>query len=87
MADDAKAKVEETTAKTTEAPAPAEKPAAELTVQDLQALKQIIDVSTQRGAFKGNELMSVGQVYNKLEVFLNSVQAQAAPQGEQTNGN
>ena len=83
MADDAKAKVEETT----EAPAPAEKPAAELTVQDLQALKQIIDVSTQRGAFKGNELMSVGQVYNKLEVFLNSVQAQAAPQGEQTNGN
>jgi hypothetical protein len=50
-------------------------------------LKQIIDVSTQRGAFKGNELMSVGQVYNKLEVFLNSVQAQAAPQGEQTTGN
>ena len=50
MADDAKAKVEETTATPTEAPAPAEQPAAELTVQDLQALKQIIDVSTQRGA-------------------------------------
>ena len=86
MADDAKAKVEEATATTTEAPAPAEQTAAELTVQDLQALKQIIDVSTQRGAFKGNELMSVGQVYNKLEVFLNQVQAQA-PQGEQANGN
>ena len=86
MADDAKAPVEKTTAPTTEATAPAEQPAAELTVQDLQALKQIIDVSTQRGAFKGNELMSVGQVYNKLEVFLNSVQAQA-PQGEQSNGN
>lgn len=86
MADDKKANVEETTAtNTTEAPATAEQPAAELTVQDLQALKQIIDVSTQRGAFKGNELMSVGQVYNKLEVFLNSVAQQ--PQGEQTNGN
>ncbi len=87
MADDAKAKVEETTATPTEAPAPAEQPAAELTVQDPQALKQIIDVSTQRGAFKGNEFMSVGQVYNTLEVFLNSVQAQAATQGEQKNGN
>lgn len=86
MADDVKAKDEESTATTTEATAPAEQPAAELTVQDLQALKQIIDVSTQRGAFKGNELMSVGQVYNKLEVFLNSVQSQA-PQGEQPNGN
>lgn len=86
MADDANV---EATTTTTEAPATAEQPAAELTVQDLQQLKQIIDVSTQRGAFKGNELMSVGQVYNKLEVFLNSVAAQqpAQPQGEQNNGN
>ena len=78
MADEAKA-----TETPTEAPeqAPAEQQGAELTVQDLQALKNIIDVSTQRGAFKGNELMSVGQVYNKLEAFLNAVQAQQAPQG------
>ena len=53
---------------------------AELTVQDLQAIKQIIDVSTQRGAFRGNELMSVGQVYNKLDSFLTQVTAQS--QGE-----
>jgi hypothetical protein len=68
----------------TEAPAqgPAEQQGAELTVQDLQALKNIIDVSTQRGAFKGNELMSVGQVYNKLEAFLGAVAQQQAPQGE-----
>jgi hypothetical protein len=79
-------------AKASEAPAQANAPAqadapaaAELTVQDLQALKNIIDVSTQRGAFKGNELMSVGQVYNKLEAFLGAVaqnQAPTAPQGE-----
>ena len=74
MADDAKAKVEETTAKTTEAPAPAEQPAAELTVQDLQALKQIIDVSTQRGAFKANEMEAVGKTFNKLDAFLQTVQ-------------
>jgi len=52
---------------------------AELTVQDLGAIKQIIDVASQRGAFKPNEMMTVGQVYNKLETFLNAVSAQ---QGE-----
>jgi len=52
---------------------------AELTVQDLGAIKQIIDVASQRGAFKPNEMMTVGQVYNKLETFLNAV---ASQQGE-----
>lgn len=76
-----------------EAPAPAEAPAeapapsaAELTVQDLQALRSIIDVASQRGAFKPNEMMTVGQTYNKLESFLNAVAAQQsaeeAPKGE-----
>lgn len=58
---------------------------AELTVQDLHALKAIIDVSSQRGAFKPNEMTTVGQVYNKLELFLESVakQQQASqPAGE-----
>lgn len=50
--------------------------AAELTVQDLQALKTIIDVASQRGAFKPNEMTTVGQVYTKLETFLNAVAAQ-----------
>ena len=58
-------------------------PNPELTVQDLGNLKQIIDVASQRGAFKPNEMMTVGQTYNKLETFLNAVAAQGeAPQGE-----
>jgi hypothetical protein len=67
------AKVEEQAA-----PAQAQAPGAEaeLTVQDLQAIKQIIDVASQRGAFKPNEMMTVGGVYNKLEAFLGAVQAQ-----------
>jgi hypothetical protein len=52
--------------------------APELTVNDLSALKQIIDVASQRGAFKPNEMVSVGSIYNKLESFLNAVQAQQA---------
>ena len=50
----------------------------ELTVQDLNALKAIIDVASQRGAFKPNEMMTVGQTYSKLEQFLLAVGAQQA---------
>lgn len=56
---------------------------AELTVQDLTALKQIIDVASQRGAFKPNEMAVVGTTYNKLEAFLNAV---ASQQGQQPQG-
>lgn len=48
----------------------------DLTVQDLQALKSIIDVASQRGAFRPNEMMTVGQVYTKLEQFLGAVAEQ-----------
>ena len=53
----------------------------DLTVQDLQALKSIIDVASQRGAFKPNEMMTVGQTYTKLEQFLNAVVQQKPAQG------
>lgn len=48
----------------------------DLSVQDLTAMKSIIDVASSRGAFKPNEMMTVGQVYNKLEAFLEAVAAQ-----------
>lgn len=48
---------------------------AELTVNDLAALKQIIDVASQRGTFKPNEMVTVGQTYAKLEAFLGEIQA------------
>jgi hypothetical protein len=53
----------------------------DLTVQDLQALKSIIDVASQRGAFKPNEMMTVGQTYTKLEQFLNAVAQQQPAKG------
>jgi hypothetical protein len=55
---------------------------AELTVQDLNSLKQVIDVASQRGAFRPNEMMTVGQIYTKLETFLSAVSAQQSAQGE-----
>jgi hypothetical protein len=55
---------------------------AELTVQDLTAIKQIIDVASSRGAFRANEMATVGTVYNKLESFLGAVAAQQEPKEE-----
>ena len=46
--------------------------------------KTIIDVASSRGAFKPNEMMSVGQVYGKLEAFLSAVSQQQAKQAPTT---
>jgi hypothetical protein len=45
----------------------------DLNVNDLVALKNIIEVATQRGAFKAAELEAVGKTFNKLNVFLEAV--------------
>jgi hypothetical protein len=64
-------KVQNDSAAVQEAAAPQQAP--DLTVSDLNALKTIIDVATQRGAFKASEMEAVGKVYNKLSLFLASV--------------
>tara|TARA_B110000503_G_C7127053_1_gene405115 strand:- start:1434 stop:1682 length:249 start_codon:yes stop_codon:yes gene_type:complete len=78
---------EETVEQPTQATAQATAPVAtqeagpDLTIQDLQGLKTIIDVASARGVFKPNEMVSVGQVYGKLEAFLTAVAAQQPKQG------
>jgi hypothetical protein len=52
---------------------PPEAPAADLNISDLMALKNIIEVASQRGAFKAAELEAVGKTFNKLNSFLESV--------------
>lgn len=70
-------------AEATTQPAPANETPVELTVQDLGNIKQIIDVASQRGAFKPNEMTTVGTTYTKLETFLAAVaQQQASTEGE-----
>jgi|AntRauTorcE11897_2_1112592.scaffolds.fasta_scaffold04787_5 hypothetical protein len=60
--------------------------APDLSIQDLASLKQIIDVASQRGAFKPGEMAQVGQTYNKLEAFLNEIQRQQSAQQEAGKG-
>lgn len=81
---------EETNTASTNAPAAApagepptaatEETVTELGLQDLVALKSIVDVASSRGAFKPNEMVAVGTVYSKLEKFLDNAvkQSQAA---------
>jgi hypothetical protein len=59
------------------ATAPAE---ANLTITDLAALRNLIDIVTTRGAFKANELSSVGALFDKLTVFLEAAQKQQEAQ-------
>ena len=51
--------------------------AAELNINDLNAMKVIIDIASSRGAFKPNEMAVVGTTYNKLTTFLDQVAKQA----------
>ena len=58
------------------APAATENEAVELTVNDLGAIKQIIDVASARGAFKPQEMVSIGTIYNRLDKFLATIASQ-----------
>ena len=61
-------------------------PSNDLSVNDLNAMKVIIDIASSRGAFKPNEMVAVGQTYTKLTSFLDAVAAQQkanpAPEGQ-----
>ena len=57
-------------------------------LNELAVLAQIVDLATQRGAFRANELTQVGQVYDKLNNFLSYIkeqqEAQAEAEGDET---
>jgi uncharacterized protein YggE len=52
----------------------------QITIADLDTIKNIIDLACTRGAFRGAEISQVGAVYDKLTVFLEAVIAQAKAQ-------
>lgn len=54
--------------------------ATQLSLNDLATMKTIIDIASSRGAFKPNEMVIVGQTYNKLTAFLEGAKQQS--QGE-----
>lgn len=49
----------------------------QLSITDLAVLKNIIDLACSRGAFRAPEMKAVGEVYDKLSAFLDTVIKQA----------
>jgi uncharacterized protein YggE len=56
----------------------------QITIADLDTIKNIIDLACTRGAFRGAEVSQVGVVFDKLTAFLTQVIEQATAQ-EQAN--
>lgn len=59
----------------------------EITIADLNLIKEIIDLASTRGAFRAAEMKEIGDVYNKLTNFLDAVLAQAKAQEESQASN
>lgn len=70
-------------APTTAAPETAAQEAPQLSISDLQALLNVIDVASSRGAFRANELTNVGGVADKLTKFLQHVADQQKAQADE----
>ena len=51
-------------------------------LNELAVLAQVVDLATQRGAFRANELTQVGQVYDKLNAFLTFIREQQEANAE-----
>ena len=51
-----------------------------VTLTDLQNVLIVLDLASSRGAFRGPELEPVGQLYSKINKFLQSVAPQQTPQ-------
>jgi len=56
-----------------------EQQAQPLTVQDLITLKSAIELGSQRGAWRANELTAVGSVYERLSLFVASLLPKEEP--------
>ena len=57
----------------------------QITIADLDTIKNIIDLACTRGAFAGAEASQVGAMYDKLSLFLQAAIAQATEQTAQAD--
>jgi hypothetical protein len=50
-----------------------------LTLQDLNLIVEILETGSQRGAWKADELSTIGGVYDRISAFLNVANAAQKP--------
>ena len=53
-----------------------------LSIGDLKNISTVLDVASTRGAFRANEMATVGLIYNKLQAFLAKVAPPEAKKNE-----
>ena len=53
-----------------------------ISLVDLQTLLQIVDLASQRGAFRGAEMTQLGAIFDKLNAYLSYVAAQQEANAE-----
>lgn len=53
-----------------------------ITVSDIILLKNIVEIASTRGAFRANEMSQVGQLYDKVNAWCESVAQSAAENSE-----
>lgn len=64
-----------------------------ITLADIASMIAILDAMSTRGAIRANEMASVGELYTRLQTFMNHAQAQmqqaqsVAPEAEQGDTN
>jgi hypothetical protein len=58
-------------------------PDSVISLNDLQNVLVVIDLASNRGAFRGPELQPIGQLYDKINRFLQSV---IPPKAENSDG-
>lgn len=54
-----------------------------LNINDLATMANVIDLATQRGAFRANELKPVGELFEKITAFVKAAQDQAKKEEEE----
>lgn len=54
----------------------------QLTITDLDDLRNVIELACSRGAFQASEMQDVGTLYNKLNQFVDHLMTQAQIQAQ-----
>jgi len=58
-----------------------------ITITDLVAIRNIMNIAAERGTFKAEEMLEVGTIYTKLNNFLEAVIAKAQEQEQSADTN
>ena len=58
----------------------------QITIVDLAKIKNMIETACSRGAFQAAEMKTVGEVYDRLSAFLDTVVSQAQTQTNTDQG-